>query len=278
MAKRNHFELNINAPIFEKLAHKKTDWWTTVCTDPELYINIRKYNRVSVYYKGASVMVLSYKNGLFFTEEIAKKYLDENWNCPTKQYQTEPEKIISNLDRIKENIVNHYNKRKYPEGASERELQGKQYIQGEYIDSEYEFWYSDPRSRIRIDLIAIRQDGMLEFVELKRISDNRLLHKEDSEKTPDILRQIHHYNRFINDYHSDIVNYYKKVQTIMKKIGIHTPFVNRKITGIHPIVKILFIPYADGKVNDSRRKYRIQRIADLLKENNIISNIDTLCK
>lgn len=277
MADRNYFKLDVNAPIFEELAKEKPTWWKTVCADQELYINIRKDNRINVYYKGASVIDLSFKKGQF-TAKISSEYLDTDWKSAEPYYQTEPAKIVSDLNRIKVNIDNHYKLRKrQPEGASEKEIQGKEYTQGEYIDSEYAFVYSQPsRLIIRIDLTTVRKDGMIEFVELKRISDNRLLHVEGSTEAPEILRQMHDYCRFITEYHSDIISYYKKVQAIMTKIGVRNPFLNCDIKGGCPYVRLLFAPYTDGKADHPKREKRIQRIADLLAQEGIISNINEI--
>lgn len=219
-------------------------------------------------------MDLSSRRGKL-TAKIAKEYLDTDWNFSKPYHQTEPEKIVSDLRRIKAHIDNHcqWGKRQ-PEGASEKEIQGKLYIQGKYIDSEYAFVYSEPSQLIiRIDLTTIQEDGRIEFVELKRISDNRLLHVEGSKETPGILRQLRDYNKFITDYTPDIISYYKKVQAIMKKTGIHNPLVNYEITGICPHVRLLFASYADGKADHSKRRNRIRRIAELLEQENIISNI-----
>ena len=55
---RNYFDLNINAPLFTELS-KLPEWWKTIINDNSLYVNVRKNNRVNVYYRGASIMELS---------------------------------------------------------------------------------------------------------------------------------------------------------------------------------------------------------------------------
>ena len=55
---RNYFDLNINAPLFTELS-KLPEWWIRILNDKTLYVNIRKGNRINVYYRGASVMELS---------------------------------------------------------------------------------------------------------------------------------------------------------------------------------------------------------------------------
>lgn len=273
MATRNYFNLDAGAPLFKEL-EKRPEWWNTVCEDNELYINIRKDNRVNVYYKGASVMDMSYTKGKV-AARIASKYLDADWNCETAYCRTAPKKIIDDLDRIKLNINRHYGSKKdKPEGISEKEIQGTLYLNGKYIDTEYAYVYPFPsRLIIRVDLTTIREDGLIEFVELKRISDARLLHVEGSEKEPEILRQMRDYNGFITEKQSDIVSYYKKVQTIMKNTGIHNPLLDCDIKGVAPHVRLLFAPYTDGKTAHPKRRNRVERIAGLLEREGVISNI-----
>ncbi len=273
MADKDYFKLDIDAPIFEALAKEKPAWWRTVCEDHDLYINIRKDNRINVYYKGASVMELYFPQKKF-KAKIHSKYLDVD-RCAIKDYyQTEPEKIVADLNLIKDNIKKLYNSQEEnPEGRSEKEIQGELYIKGKYLDTEYEFVYSNPRLIIRIDFTTICSNGMIEFVELKRISDGRLLHQEGSDKKPKVLQQVYDYNLFISEHKSEIENYYKKVQKIMKNIGIQNSLADCKITGVSSNVRLLFARYADGKSNHPKRRNRVRRIADLLNTHNIISNI-----
>lgn len=272
-----YFNLNPDAPMFGILEREKPEWWTIICKDHDLYINIRKQNHINVYYNGASVMELYYPNKKL-AALIHPKYLDSDWNAkPKEYYKTQPEKIVADLKRIKNNINNVYKKGKNNnEGGCEKEIQGRLYINGEYIDTEYSFVYEDPRLIIRIDLTTIREDGMIEFVELKRISDNRLLKKEDSEKEPEILKQMSDYNRFINDYRQDIEEYNKKIQKIMRSIGVNNPLAYREIKGVSSQARLLFAGYANGDPNHVRRRERVERIKELLDANNIVSNINEI--
>lgn len=269
--KKNYFKLNASASIFNTLSEEnRPEWWKKILGDSDLYINIRKNNRINVYYKGASVLDICTDRAGKLTAKIDIKYLDKDWGCIQSPHRTEPEKIVAGLERIKEKIKNRLNKKhNNPEGKSEKELQGEIYTAGVYIDTEYAYVYSEPKQLIiRIDLITIRKDGMIEFVELKRISDPRLLHKEDSEEEPEILRQMRDYDRFIKENAENIIKYYKTLQTIMKKIGVNNELVNREIKGVCPHVKLLFAPYKD-KTDHPKRINRINRIKDLLNEHHI---------
>ena len=52
---KNYFNLSTDAKLFEELGKQPT-WWKTILSDKELYVNVRKDNRINVYYLGASVL------------------------------------------------------------------------------------------------------------------------------------------------------------------------------------------------------------------------------
>ena len=62
----------------------------------------------------------------------------------------------------------------------------------------------------------------IQFVELKRIQDNRLLHKDGSEVTPEIITQIEEYRNFIKANKDAILAYYKELITIKRALGLPT--------------------------------------------------------
>lgn len=75
---KNYFNLNEQAILFCNL-NKMPQWWKQVLADKELYVNIRKNDRVNVYYHGYSVMELTYKNrgNKGFNAKIHYKYLPD---------------------------------------------------------------------------------------------------------------------------------------------------------------------------------------------------------
>ena len=265
---RNYFDLNINAPLFTELS-KLPKWWKTIINDNSLYINVRKNNRVNVYYRGASVMELSMNR--YIQGKIHSKY----FQIDSKRYRTEkPETIVEKLHSIKVAIENHQTTSN-PEGLCEKAIQGLMYAEGKYIDTEFEYVHPT-RLITRIDLTTINDDGMIEFVELKRISDPRLLKKDMSLKNEEIRRQIDDYNSFISEHSEEIIQYYKLLQQILKKIGVNNPLCDIAITGIKPSVSLYFAGYADGKSNHPKRRKRIDSIKQILEEKGINSNINEI--
>ena len=273
---RNYFDLNINAPLFTELA-QLPEWWKRILNDKTLYVNIRKGNRINVYYHGASVMELSINRDKNIQGKIHSKYiLFQETQTDKNGYRKDisPKTIVENLPSIKNAIIANQ-ATSNPEGLSEKAIQGIMYVEGKYIDTEFEYVHPN-RLITRIDLTTINDDGMIEFVELKRISDPRLLKKDMSLKNEEIRRQIDDYNSFISEHKEEIVQYYKLLQQILKKIGINNPLCDITITDIKPSVYLYFASYADGKNNHPRRRNRINCIKQILEEKGINSNISEI--
>ena len=273
---RNYFDLNINAPLFTELA-QLPEWWKRILNDKTLYVNIRKGNRINVYYHGASVMELSINRDKNIQGKIHSKYiLFQETQTDKNGYRKDisPKTIVENLPSIKNAIIANQ-ATSNPEGLSEKAIQGIMYVEGKYIDTEFEYVHSN-RLITRIDLTTINDDGMIEFVELKRISDPRLLKKDMSLKNEEIRKQIDDYNSFIEGHKDEIIQYYKQLQQILKKVGVNNPLCNIAITDIKPSVSLYFAGYADGKSNHPQRRKRIDNIKQILDEKGISSNINEI--
>ena len=273
---RNYFDLNINAPLFTELA-QLPEWWKRILNDKTLYVNIRKGNRINVYYHGASVMELSINRDKTIQGKIHSKYiLFQETQTDKNEYRKDisPETIVENLPSIKNAIIANQ-ATSNPEGLSEKAIQGNMYVKGKYIDTEFEYVHPN-RLITRIDLTTINDDGMIEFVELKRISDSRLLKKDISLKNEEIRKQIDNYNSFIKGHKNEIIQYYKQLQQILKKVGVNNPLCNIAITDIKPSVSLYFAGYADGKNNHPQRRKRIDNIKQILDEKGISSNINEI--
>ena len=273
---RNYFDLNINAPLFTELA-QLPEWWKRILNDKTLYVNIRKGNRINVYYHGASVMELSINRDKNIQGKIHSKYiLFQETQTDKNGYRKDisPKTIVENLPSIKNAIIANQ-ATSNPEGLSEKAIQGIMYVEGKYIDTEFEYVHLN-RLITRIDLTTINDDGMIEFVELKRISDPRLLKKDMSLKNEEIRKQIDNYNSFIKRHKDEIIQYYKQLQQILKKVGVNNPLCNIAITDIKPSVYLYFAGYADGKSNHPKRRKRIYNIKQILDEKGISSNINEI--
>lgn len=150
-------------------------------------------------------------------------------------------------------------------------------MKGGYIDTEYEF-VNEKGIITRIDFTTLHEDGMLEFVELKRISDNRLLKKVGSLDEAEIIDQMKRYKNFIGYNSDNITEYYKKLVLILIKIGVNNPLLAIPVKGVMPEVRLLFAGYKDGKEKNPKRKIRVDRIKQLLESESIYSNIADIQK
>ena len=271
MSNTDYFKLDSTASLFHVLS-QTPNWWKTILGDKNLYINVRKNNRINVYYQGSSVMELHIGRGKDIKARIHRKYLGIK---QTSDYITlTPEDIVRQLDEIKAEI-DLRKKPKNPEGGTEKALQGLYYLSGKYIDTEYEF-VNNEGLITRIDFTSINEDGMIEFVELKRISDNRLLNDEKSTQPEEIIRQMRDYKRFIIANKAQIQDYYQRVQTILKSIHVNNPLCRIPINGVIEDARLLFAGYVDDNVTHYARQKRVQRIKSLLEREGIRSNIDEI--
>lgn len=265
--------LNPKTKIFEELKTQRLKWWTWLCEDNELYIEVRKDNYINVYYYGGSVAKIYYANG--FVAETHQKYLgDYKPRGKTKKgkdiFKYDPIDLASlnesDIANIKNRIKNDYLRHINDEKPAEKWIQGKM-IKGNpnYIDSEFQFNQDPEIGKLRIDLIEL-SEGVLSFVELKGISDNRLRNDAiKNTKTPEIIEQMQKYHLFINKYEAELLDYYKKLIEIKNNLGL-TKIVCSSLK-LNKIPKLII---ANTYTKDSRgRQERILEIEKLLKSHSV---------
>ena len=236
--KKSYFKLNVEDRLFEILS-SKPQWWRELIEDSELYCNIRKNNRINIYYRGASIMSLSCKDDKI-EAEIHNYYLGfekdlcDKLNLKYGNVKCRPEEIICRLPSIKKRVEANKKNIACLEGdelngkniSSEKFIQSQIYINDKsYIDTEFALSLDDGTD-IRIDLVKLSEEGEVCFEELKLIDDGRL--KPSGEKPAEILLQMDNYDRFLKEAsrlkgqkaEPIIVEYYTKVLQIMKNIGV----------------------------------------------------------
>jgi hypothetical protein len=286
-------------PLFEEL-EKAPLWWRMIIEDKDLYVNIRKYNRINVYYRGASVMSLEH-DGKKITAEIHNHYLGVEKPIAsllgTKYGNVKslsPEELICRLPFIKKRIAGNSKFKSnlaetdIPHGEfdndkdafSEKAVQANMYLSGEYIDTEFAVRLDDGTD-IRIDLISLTKDNLIQFEELKLVGDSRL--RSGNLDESEILVQMGNYAKFIHDVSQlkrgnklMVVEYYQKVLEIMDKIHVLPRcFRGRNIAGLSDYVH-LFIDDSEY-YRKPKHPGRVKRLADiktLLEAHGVTSNID----
>ena len=264
--------LKSDSKIFEELK-KNPSWWTRFKNDKSLYIEIRKDNQVNVYFEGGSIARIHYcskhKKLQVFTHH---KYL--NLPAPSKSNAyiecsgiiDKPIKKDSEIlvcDTIFERIRTIYSQKisiNNKEKWSEKFIQGSLIVQSSAFHLDSEFAYNDDISQNRIDLVRC-DNGVVTFVELKRMSDGRMLHKTD--ESPEIVEQMLRYRSFILRYSNELLDYYQKIYDI--KVGLQLPVPKSRPTSINPEPQLLiFDTWEKNTPGRDTHRHRLQEI--LLRE------------
>lgn len=217
-------KLKTDAKIFVELS-KNPEWWKRFKENSLLYIEIRKDNQVNVYFEGGSVARIHYcskhKKLQIFTH---KEYLNGNYD---KTYPEISDSIEEKYETILKGVQNCYSQKKgkiyslSKEKWSEKYIQAAIVVKNRSIHLDSEFAYNDDQSKNRIDLIKCI-DGVVTFVELKRINDGRMLHEDDN--TPlEIVDQMERYKQFIEKYEAQLLTYYQRVYDIKMSLGLPVP-------------------------------------------------------
>ena len=260
-------KINTKSALFAELKSGKYPWWDKVKRDPNLYIDVRKDNNINVYYEGGSVMKLHYcskhKKVQAFTHE---KYL----YGVGKGYVEIADTLNEKIDSIIKNIPVFYSQKK----GIDKELWSETYIKGHIITKrpnhlDSEFGYTDDGINLKIDLVEC-VNGMLRFVELKRIGDNRMLNKDET--TPEVINQINKYRVFIEKYKTELVRYYQIIWDI-KHDSLGLPNLPPRPIDINPDPLLLVVN--NWTKAGRRRIIRMERIENHLKNANIDYTIES---
>jgi hypothetical protein len=256
--------LNPEAEIFKEIKAKQPDWWKIMVEDDELYIDIRKDNYINVYYLGGSLARIKYKDD--FVAEIHYKYLEANKPQSDYYITLNPEIINSKkIAEIKRNIESTL-RGSDNEHPSEKRIQGELIVHNsKYIDSEFQFNQDEEIGKLRMDLVELR-GCTLSFVELKGISDSRLRKdKERNPENPEIIKQMGMYKEFITNYKAELEDYYKRLVSIKKELGLIT--ISNIDFEINETPKLLIAN--TYKKDTTGRTMRIAAIKSLLIDNKI---------
>lgn len=262
MAQVTFEKLNVESALFAELKSGKYPWWEKVKNNPNLYIDVRKDNNINVYFEGGSVIKLHYCSRHKKIQALThEKYLYKEG----KGYVECADMLNEKIDTIIENIPTFLSQR----NGVDKESWSETYIKGHIITKrpnhlDSEFAYTDDGKNLQIDLVEC-VDGVIRFVELKRIGDNRMLNKDNT--TPEVVDQIDKYSKFIKKHKNELVQYYQKIWDIKHDI-LELP--NLPMRPIDIDTKPLLLIFNNWSKEDKRRINRKERIKNHLE----IASID----
>ena len=266
--------LKTEARIFHEL-NNNPHWWKQFKEDTSLYIEVRKDNQVNVYFEGGSIARIHYcskkrKLQVF----IHHKYLGIPKPADNNPYVEYSDKIGSCLNDVLDRVKTVYSQKGSIDGVVPKEKWSEKYIQGTlivqsrqyHLDSE--FAYNDSETSNRIDLVRC-SDGMVTFVELKRMGDNRMLHETDA--TPEVVYQMNRYKQFIEKYSSQLLEYYQKLYDIKKILELPVP--ESRPVCINPIPELLI--FDCWEKNTKGRDEHRRRLCEILQKEDVKFSIMT---
>lgn len=266
--------LKHNARIFLEL-NNNPHWWKQFKEDSSLYIEVRKDNQVNVYFEGGSIARIHYcSKNRKLQVFIHHKYLGIPKPADNNLYVEYSDKIGSCLNDVLDRVKTVYSQKGSIDGVVPKEKWSEKYIQGTlivqsrqyHLDSE--FAYIDGETNNRIDLVRC-SDGMVTFVELKRMGENRMLHETDA--TPEVVYQMNRYKQFIEKYSSQLLEYYQKLYDIKKILELPVP-ESRPIC-INPIPELLI--FDCWEKNTKGRDEHRRRLCEILQKEDVKFSIMT---
>ena len=266
--------LKTEARIFHEL-NNNPHWWKQFKEDTSLYIEVRKDNQVNVYFEGGSIARIHYcSKNRKLQVFIHHKYLGIPKPADNNLYVEYSDKIGSCLNDVLDRVKTVYSQKGSIDGVVPKEKWSEKYIQGTlivqsrqyHLDSE--FAYNDSETSNRIDLVRC-SDGMVTFVELKRMGDNRMLHETDA--TPEVVYQMKRYKQFIEKYSSQLLEYYQKLYDIKKILELPVP--ESRPVCINPIPELLI--FDCWEKNTKGRDEHRRRLCEILQKEDVKFSIMT---
>ena len=270
MAKKVTFKtLNEDALIFKvfKSSDSGNATWeqlkNNLLADKNVYWDVRKDNYINAYFEGANLMCLHYcSRNKEMQAKIHEKYLGESDKHYTDLIKWLDGKNVSDeLDKIKSNIKRVYSQK----NGDDKEKWSESFIKSQYIlknhscciDSEFGYKDTDLNLNIRIDVVKCI-DGEIKFVEIKRLGDNRML--KETDESPEVVKQIKDYSKFIKDNKNAILEYYQKLWAIKNDLGILPDGMSKPIK-IDVVPELyIFNQWVKEHPKRDNRKERIEKI------------------
>ncbi len=222
------WKLDIEAGLFEALAADPPRWWKNLLREKDIWADVRKGNKINIYYRSGSIMNLSY--GRDFNADIHFEYIPLQESRTHIKYRFDGLNLeldtahieIPTLNAFDANAIKRVKKRigKFNPTGSEKAIQAEFVVKNNgFIDTEF------AHGKTRIDLVWLDAPSKrIVFVELKTVGDDRLYFGEDTRSdNENIATQLSKYHDFVTTYKTELGDYYRRLFAIKKRLDILPP-------------------------------------------------------
>ncbi|MDJ0764263.1 MAG: hypothetical protein QNJ97_14880 [Myxococcota bacterium] len=219
------WKLDVDARLFEALSADSPRWWQNLLREEDIWADVRKGNKINIYYRCGSIMNLSYGTG--FNAEIHFEYIPLQESRTHIKYRFDGPGLeldtahieIPTLNAFDADAIKRVKKRigKFNPTGSEKAIQADFVIKNNgFIDTEF------AHGKARIDLAWLDAPSeRIVFIELKTVGDDRLYFGEDtSSDNENIAAQLRKYHEFLTAHESELGDYYRRLFAIKKRLGI----------------------------------------------------------
>ena len=230
------FDLDPKHETFTELQTGKYPWWDNLKKNKNISIQIRKKNRIDVYYNGGAILGDLFYNDQkkAFSARIHPKYIplekdNEYMTLSLTDTNVKIENIFepmgfSNFENEKLKLIMARVK-KYHDSESEKAIQFKFVTNDPYIiDAEFQFDGSSRIDLVRLDV----NSSKIVLIELKTIGDPRLF-SDPTKDSKNIYHQLEKYHKYAIANENALLAYYGKILQVKNNLGLTNPSV-RKLT------------------------------------------------
>jgi len=230
------FILDPTDKTFIELKSGKYLWWDNLKKNKNISIQIRKNNRIDVYYNGGAILgdLVYDEQKRVFSARIHPKYipLEKDNEYMTLALTDADVKIIDSFEPM--GFSNFENDKlklimarvgKYHDSESEKAIQYNFATSDPYIiDAEFQFDKSSRIDLVRLDV----NSSKIVLIEVKTIGDSRLF-SDPANDSKNIYHQLKKYHEYATANKDALLAYYEKVLQVKNDLGLTNSSV-RKIT------------------------------------------------
>lgn len=219
------WKLDPKATLFERLENNPPLWWRNLLADPQIWADVRKNNRINLYFRSGSIVDLSF--GCDFNAKIHFEYVPLRESSTHIKYVFNGNSIdldrssleIPPLGSFDDDVIKRLKKRigKFNPSGSEKAIQSEFVLKNPgFIDTEF------AHGKARIDLVWLDvPTKRIVFVELKTIGDDRLYFGGDTRSNNEgIAAQLQKYHDFISEHETELADYYRRLFAIKQKLDL----------------------------------------------------------